>query len=351
MLYRAAEGTPPKSSIKGTTHTTERACKIEVLGAGNQFVAFGEHWSGGAIHWFRPPSEEPIENLTALTEDRVHEMLRRCAAIIGGSEPQKANGHDHEPTEPQADPVRIAAALADIANQGAPDWEDWNRVGMAVWAATGGSDAGWQALDAWSAKNGAYDALRTRQRWDHYFTSPPSRIGAGTIFHMAEEVRLGRLSMFRPRPSVEGSATPTAPAPKLILTLAELDALRDPEWLLQGIIPEGSLVVPYGPPKAGKSFILLSQGLHIAAGKDWFGMAVKAGAVVYIAGEGVGGLEAAGSKAMRQAYGIGSDIPFWIVRRAVNFRLKEEVEALIALVRDTIQMSPFAGDTRCPGHH
>ena len=124
---------------------------------------------------------------------------------LGGSEPQKANGpDDHEPTEPQADPVRIAAALADISPTGrtAPDWEDWNRVGMAVRAATGGNDAGWQAFDAWSAKNGSYDALRTRQRWDHYFTSPPSRIGAGTIFRMAEEVRLGRMSMFRPRRSV-----------------------------------------------------------------------------------------------------------------------------------------------------
>lgn len=100
--------------------------------------------------------------------------------------------------------------------------------------------------------------------------------------------------------------------------------------------------MPYGPPKAGKSFILLSLALHIAAGKDWFGMAVKAGAVVYIAGEGVGGLKLR-SKAMRQAYEIGSDIPFWIVRRAINFRVKGDVDALVALIRDTIQMSPFAG--------
>ena len=57
--------------------------------------------------------------------------------------------------------------------------------------------------------------------------------------------------------------------------MRELDALPPPEWLVEGLIPEASLVVPFGPPKAGKTFIVLSWSLHVAAGLPWFGRAVK----------------------------------------------------------------------------
>ena len=60
---------------------------------------------------------------------------------------------------------------------------------MAVWRATGGTQAGWMALDCWSARNAAYDPQETRKRWDHYFKSPPTKIGAGSIFFLAKEAR------------------------------------------------------------------------------------------------------------------------------------------------------------------
>ena len=83
--------------------------------------------------------------------------------------------------------LRIATALAEIPNYGPTDWESWNRVGMAVWRATAGSSAGWEAFNAWSKRNQAYNADVTRMRWGHYTTSPPTSIGAGTIFYMADK--------------------------------------------------------------------------------------------------------------------------------------------------------------------
>jgi hypothetical protein len=131
------------------------------------------------------------------------------------------------------------------------------------------------------------------------------------------------------------------PERKLILTLAELEELPDPEWLIRGLIPEQSLIVPFGPPKGGKSFIMMSIGLHIAAGRDWFSYPVKAGAVVYIAGEGVGGLKHR-MRAMRTEYDIPLDIPFWIVTRAVNFRVAQDVDGLVNLITATVAASRFA---------
>jgi hypothetical protein len=117
--------------------------------------------------------------------------------------------------------------------------------------------------------------------------------------------------------------------------MRELDALPPPEWLIQGLLPERGLIVPFGPPKSGKTFLVLSMCLHIAAGREWFGHAVKQGAVVYIAGEGSAGLQIR-LRAMRAAYQISIDAPFFAITRAVNFRLADEVAALAAAVRAVV---------------
>ena len=56
---------------------------------------------------------------------------------------------------------------------------------MATWLASAGR--GFAAFDAWSLKSKKYDPEATRARWDHYSTSPPDRIGAGTLFYLARE--------------------------------------------------------------------------------------------------------------------------------------------------------------------
>ena len=50
----------------------------------------------------------------------------------------------------EADPELVAAAVEAIPN---PDlsWNDWKRIGMAIWVATGGSDHGRELFDKWSA--------------------------------------------------------------------------------------------------------------------------------------------------------------------------------------------------------
>jgi hypothetical protein len=125
-----------------------------------------------------------------------------------------------------------------------------------------------------------------------------------------------------------------------ILTIVELLALPPPQWLVAGLIPEMSLVVPYGPPKSGKSFLMMSAGLHIADGRDWFGHPVQQGAVVYVMGEGIGGMSMR-VRAMLARYDMAPEVPFFIVRRAVNFREPAEVKALEAAIRARISELPL----------
>jgi hypothetical protein len=64
-------------------------------------------------------------------------------------------------------------------------WHEWNKLGMAFYAAAAGSDEGFIAFDDWSAKSPKYDPHAIRERWRNYRRSPPTRIGMGTLIHLA----------------------------------------------------------------------------------------------------------------------------------------------------------------------
>jgi len=62
--------------------------------------------------------------------------------------------------------------------------------------------------------------------------------------------------------------------------------------LIRGILPRTGQVVIWGPPKCGKSFLILDASLHIALGWDYHGRRVAQGGVVYCAFEGQTGVRA-----------------------------------------------------------
>jgi Primase C terminal 2 (PriCT-2) len=58
---------------------------------------------------------------------------------------------------------------------------------MALFAASGGSEAGLAAFDRFSQQSAKYDAAETRHRWEHYRQSPPDRLGPGTLVYEARQ--------------------------------------------------------------------------------------------------------------------------------------------------------------------
>jgi hypothetical protein len=99
-------------------------------------------------------------------------------------------------SKPEAPIGDIRAALQAIPNPvpswGAnASWVEWNNFGMAVWRASGGSEEGFNEFDSWSKKSPKYDGDETLFRWRHYFDSPPSSIGFGTLVHLARQTQRG----------------------------------------------------------------------------------------------------------------------------------------------------------------
>lgn len=126
------------------------------------------------------------------------------------------------------------------------------------------------------------------------------------------------------------------------------------EFLVDGLLTKHGLAVLYGEPGAGKSFLAIDLALSVAYGKDWHGNAVEQGAVLYIAGEGVGGLGKR-IKAWQAHYGLTGAVPFHVLPTAVRFREQGDVERLLrtidalgvqfkAVFVDTVARALLGGD-------
>lgn len=63
-----------------------------------------------------------------------------------------------------------------------------------------------------------------------------------------------------------------------------------PKWLVDGLLPEGSLAFLWGNWSTFKSFLALDWCLSIATGSDWMGRTTRQANVMYIPGEGRGPL-------------------------------------------------------------
>lgn len=113
------------------------------------------------------------------------------------------------------------------------------------------------------------------------------------------------------------------------LSIDELLNLPPPEYLIADIIPEGGYAGLYGPPASLKSFITLGMGLAVAYGLPWCGRVVKQRAVLYVAGEGSGGIGKR-IRAWQQQYGQeGAPAPFRLLTAGVNVTDPEDLAHLI----------------------
>lgn len=186
LIYRAADPTAKKKVVAGPDRQ-----KVELLGHGQQAVCYGHHPSGAELTWpDGGPLDADLATVTVITEAKADAFLTAVAPVLGAppytvKQPAKRTTTAPQAAEPPPEPAQLAAVMQFIPNDGSADWEHWTKVGLALFAATAGSDAGRDLWVAWSARHPDYDADATLARWEHYATSPPDRTGAGKLFSLA----------------------------------------------------------------------------------------------------------------------------------------------------------------------
>ncbi len=87
------------------------------------------------------------------------------------------------------------------------------------------------------------------------------------------------------------AAEPDKPKRRLF-TLIRADHIerKATDWLIRGYLVRDTLAGLIAPPGACKSFLAVDWACRVATGTDWYGRAVKQGAVFYLAGEGQRGI-------------------------------------------------------------
>jgi hypothetical protein len=119
--------------------------------------------------------------------------------------------------------------------------------------------------------------------------------------------------------------------------IEQLDDIDDEpvEWLIEGVIPKKAFVALYAPPASFKSFVALDIAECIATGREFLTKQVKhQGAVLYIAGEGHGGIGAR-IKAMKKHHLTPAGAPVFFLRKQINLRSSAtDIQDLIQAVDD-----------------
>ena len=177
LVYRAAQ---PFAGFKYPP--------IEVLGQGQQFIAYGIHPdTGQAYDWpVESLADLSVADLPAITEAQAREFAQEAYLLIPAnlrpkslSVGRQATGECANLPEQRGTFAAVEDALTYIVNADL-DYDSWVRIGMAIKGALG--DAGWPLFERWSGSSQKFEHKTTAQAWRSF---APQRIGAGTLYKLA----------------------------------------------------------------------------------------------------------------------------------------------------------------------
>lgn len=229
-------------------------------------------------------------------------------------------------TEPTIDISQIGSLLDGLDPDMARD--DWYRVGMAIHHETGGSEAGFKLWHDWSSLGEKYRGEKDcRTVWNSF------SLGGGITGQTLVQMRAAAVdpSDFPIVPITQPE--PVTNSPIKLWTAGDLLKPHDaPPYLVDGLIEQGAEASLIGPSKSYKSLFALELGVRVATGTPFFGRATTQGLVMYLCGEGAGGLRHR-LQALRYARDLDfSHAPFVVLPRPFALPTAEGVQ----LVRNHI---------------
>jgi hypothetical protein len=112
---------------------------------------------------------------------------------------------------------------------------------------------------------------------------------------------------------------------------------RAPQWIVRQYLEADSLIAAFGDPGCGKSFFGIDVACCVATGIDFHGLAVEAGSVVYIAGEGHNGIgRRLRAWSIRHGQDL-SDAPLYVSKGPAAFCDSDSASEVLAAVDQVAQ--------------
>lgn len=286
-----------------------------------------------------------------------------CEKRFGSAQPQSDVDPDdfmigHEP--------RLGLSverMEELVNALDPDMgrEPWIKVGMALHHECDGDDTGFEIWDDWSSGGETYPGTEAlRAQWESFERRAGQRrrqVTMATVIKMAkEEQARGVANVIDVEARVTEILKDTDVRPTLqtppdytgkfpAVSAGQLKAQEPPDWLIKDVLPQGDLLMLFGPSGSGKSFVAIDMAAHIATGRSWRGKRVKKGKVVIIAAEGAGGY---GKRmvAWSNYNEVNIDeLEVSVVLVPPNFMESEDIAELVATIRILGDVSLIIVDT------
>jgi hypothetical protein len=324
---------------------------VEILAEGQQFVASGIHEDTKKKYFWPNDSimDIPAHELTLVTVEQVQDFLAAANELLSTYGPVKSRTQFEGSTgkaptlnlkEQDAPIEEIKAALAAIPNDDC-HYDDWVTMAHAIKGAVG--DDGQGIFFNWSESSSKYSEKETERAWKSI--GDVKTIGAGSIFHMAASFGFD-ISEFRDQNKV----TTPPPEPYDPDTNPDVDTF-DIQWFseikpatettdfIEDTLGTGQMSVIYGESNTGKTFFALDMAFHVATGREWRGLEVEEGLIVYCALEGSHGIRNR-IDALRQHHKLLGNIPLCAITTNVDLlNPKADTNKLISTIQKAESLS------------
>jgi RecA-family ATPase len=283
--------------------------KVEILGDGQQFVAYAIHpqtekpyawFDGVGAEGLRGVPREDLPILTATLAAQVIEAFELLAAervsvgawtLKAGALPLETtdNSRVHDDpfaahSEPLSDLSRAQVETL-IHKLNFDERKDWVRAGMMLHHQYSGGEEGLEIWNAWGANSSKWNEKDEQAVWDSFGQR-----------NDAPETLRGLIKQFGQPPS------PSEHKPRIV-SASEEDPWPQVEWsefkqgfesipwIIKGLLPQAEIGFLYGASGSGKTFLALDLAANVARGIDWRGQKTTAVPVVYIAAEAGEGIK------------------------------------------------------------
>jgi RecA-family ATPase len=293
-----------RAGVRKKTSAEFTCGKIEVLGAGQQFVAFGTHPDTGKDYAWPKKSiwGVPARGLPVISEADVDSIIEHYEAVAGVLYDRKSKDRDlsrnqgeYDPDDPldAKPPIGLPLETArGILSKLDPDCNrsTWFNVAAALHHEYRGSDEAFQVWDEWSARGTKYKEHEMPAQWQSLargYNGEPK--AAPYLLKLAKDNGIS-VRAAKTKPAERDAVKPEDSFEGLNGSISRFRGSPEPvEMVIDGMLPKGIVSMLYSAGGVGKSTIALNMAVKIALANkyvsDFIGHPVRGGRVAIITAE------------------------------------------------------------------
>jgi len=291
LVFRTEENLKKSVSAKYSDKEGNTNC-IEVLGKGQQFVAFGIHPDTQEEYlWPKTcPYVTPVDALPTINAEQINSLFEyfdtNCVpndwmrmgdgSLVNSSLPDAANGVlsiEHMKSRLDLSDEAIDRHLDRVS---AEDYSQWISVGQALHHQFNGDSDGLEKWDLWSSKAANYkDWEECRDKWETFETiHDGGTVTFATVIDMAKKASARELL---------AEAVDQANALAFV-PVGKIDAYSLPvrEWVVGRRLQRGFITAMFAPGGVSKSMFSLLSAFSVASGKSYTGESLEQQGKVWI---------------------------------------------------------------------